>query len=146
MCFILTLQYVTVTIHICCNRMFQMFHLVSHVCCSKCYSPHALTHGHACATRTQPALPISIIQVSSNSWTCTQVHARMQSSRASWRPCTTRRDLLLCSMQSDQHKVLALCSFYRMQLDGPICTPVQSARAGRRPSTIKHGPHDTACS
>jgi hypothetical protein len=53
---------------ICCKRM---FHLVS-VRCSRCYSPRALTHGHARAACTHLTLPISVMQASSNSSTCTQ--------------------------------------------------------------------------
>jgi hypothetical protein len=86
---------VTVVIHTCCKCMFQLFHLVL-VRCSRCCSPRALTRGHACAARTHRVLPISIMQASSNSRTCTQqavsvqmtehslvkVHARMQSAKA----------------------------------------------------------------
>jgi hypothetical protein len=40
--FYLDIAYIAVTIHICCKRMFQMFHLVSDVCCNKyCYTPLA---------------------------------------------------------------------------------------------------------
>jgi hypothetical protein len=96
-----------VFIHICCKHMFQLFHLVS-VCCSRCCSPRALTCEHARAARTHPALPISIMQASSNSRTCTQrtvsaqmaehflvkVHACMQSVRAGQHPTDAEPDAL----------------------------------------------------
>jgi hypothetical protein len=58
-CFIRISLHVAVVIHICCKRMFQLFHLVL-ICCSRCCSPHALTCGHASATRTHPAPPARI--------------------------------------------------------------------------------------
>jgi hypothetical protein len=38
--------YVAAVIHICCKRMFQLFHIVS-VCCNRCSSLHALIRGQA---------------------------------------------------------------------------------------------------
>jgi hypothetical protein len=93
------LLYVAVFIHLCCKRMFPLFHPVS-ICCSRCCSPRALTRGHAHAARTHPALSIFVMWVRSNSRTCTQravsaqmaehslvkVHARMLSARAGQHP------------------------------------------------------------
>jgi hypothetical protein len=119
--FHLDVAYVAVVIHVCYKCILQMFHLlhmyiaivlygcyicssnythmlqayVSYVCCSKCCSPRDLTRGHTRAARTQPMRPISVMQTSSNSRTCTQwvvsvqtaehilikVHACMQSAK-----------------------------------------------------------------
>jgi hypothetical protein len=54
--FYLDVAYIAVVIHICCKRMFQVFHLVS-VCCNRCCSRRALTHGQACAAPGAPAPP-----------------------------------------------------------------------------------------
>jgi len=50
------------------NICFSCFTWFS-VCYNRCCSPCALTHGHARVARTYPALPISVMQVCSNSWT-----------------------------------------------------------------------------
>jgi hypothetical protein len=59
---------------ICCSgytHMLQTYVSIVLVCCSRCCSPRALTHEHAQAARTHLALPISVMQASSNSRTCT---------------------------------------------------------------------------
>jgi hypothetical protein len=95
-CFSWMMLYVVVVIHICCKRMFSLFHPIS-VCCSKCCSPRALARGLAHTARTHQALSISVM---SNSRTCTQravsaqmaehslvkVHARMLSARVGQHP------------------------------------------------------------
>jgi hypothetical protein len=79
-------------IHICCKRMFAMFHLVSDACCSKCCSPRALTRGHVRAAHTQPMLPIFVMPAprvgyvcngrSMSKWPSTPWSKRMHSPKA----------------------------------------------------------------
>jgi hypothetical protein len=97
--FYLDVAYVVVVIHICCKRVFQLFHLVS-ICCSRCCSPCTMTHRHARVASTHPVLPIFVMRVSSNNRTCTQraisaqivehplvkVHACMQSAKVGQHP------------------------------------------------------------
>jgi hypothetical protein len=65
--FYLDVAYIAVVIHICCKRMFKLFHL-DLVCCNRCCSPHALICGAGTRCTKRPCTTSVVPHGGACSW------------------------------------------------------------------------------